>query len=154
MGSPPPLRIKREPQEVPRLIGHIDTISGGIEGGGDSRNSRKNYTRREGASMPSLNKGLGERERKRSRKSHMEINKVKSEEDNSPKEMKNENRVVPKEEVLIVPFMPERITSCNWLSNDSWLGIQPQPMETPNGRSNFHWRGLPYHFNWHSSLLP
>ncbi|GAA0158188.1 hypothetical protein LIER_38599 [Lithospermum erythrorhizon] len=40
-------RIKPEPHEVPRITGHIDTIFGGIIGGGDSQNSRKNYARRE-----------------------------------------------------------------------------------------------------------
>ncbi|GAA0157639.1 hypothetical protein LIER_14866 [Lithospermum erythrorhizon] len=45
--SPPPPQIKQEPREVPRIIGRIVTISGGITGGGDSENSRKNYARRE-----------------------------------------------------------------------------------------------------------
>ncbi|GAA0138377.1 hypothetical protein LIER_00134 [Lithospermum erythrorhizon] len=45
--SPPPPQVKPEPAEVPRLTGRIDTISSGIAGGGDSRNSRKNYARRE-----------------------------------------------------------------------------------------------------------
>ncbi|GAA0168134.1 hypothetical protein LIER_40503 [Lithospermum erythrorhizon] len=31
----------------PRVTRQIDTISGGIAGGGDSRNARKNYSRRE-----------------------------------------------------------------------------------------------------------
>ncbi|GAA0163581.1 hypothetical protein LIER_19410 [Lithospermum erythrorhizon] len=38
-------RNRRDPS--PRLAGRIDTISGGYVGGGDSRNSRKNYVRRE-----------------------------------------------------------------------------------------------------------
>ncbi|GAA0143094.1 hypothetical protein LIER_03855 [Lithospermum erythrorhizon] len=45
--SPPPLQIKAEPAELPRLTGRIDTIFGGITGGGDSRNSRKGYARRQ-----------------------------------------------------------------------------------------------------------
>ncbi|GAA0138635.1 hypothetical protein LIER_00342 [Lithospermum erythrorhizon] len=45
--SPPLPRIKLEPQEVPRLTRRINTISGDIARVGDSRNSRKNYARRE-----------------------------------------------------------------------------------------------------------
>ncbi|GAA0149221.1 hypothetical protein LIER_36888 [Lithospermum erythrorhizon] len=48
-------RIKQEPQEVPQIIGRIHTISGGIAGGGNSRNSRKNYARRE---VYSLNQAI------------------------------------------------------------------------------------------------
>ncbi|GAA0172293.1 hypothetical protein LIER_26145 [Lithospermum erythrorhizon] len=43
--SPPPPQVKLEPAELPRLTGRIDTISGGIVEGGDSRNSRKAYAR-------------------------------------------------------------------------------------------------------------
>ncbi|GAA0161983.1 hypothetical protein LIER_18177 [Lithospermum erythrorhizon] len=41
------LRIKNEPQEAPPVNGSIETIPGGKAGGGDSRNSRKMYARRE-----------------------------------------------------------------------------------------------------------
>ncbi|GAA0155812.1 hypothetical protein LIER_13455 [Lithospermum erythrorhizon] len=38
--SPPPPQVKPEPAELPRLTGRIDTIFGGIAGGGDSRKER------------------------------------------------------------------------------------------------------------------
>ncbi|GAA0166382.1 hypothetical protein LIER_21546 [Lithospermum erythrorhizon] len=44
---PPLPQIKAEPAELPRLTGRIDTIFGGVAGGGDSRNSKKNYARRQ-----------------------------------------------------------------------------------------------------------
>ncbi|GAA0152325.1 hypothetical protein LIER_10836 [Lithospermum erythrorhizon] len=40
-------RIQNEPPETPLLTGRIDTIAGGRVGGGDSRNSRKTYARKE-----------------------------------------------------------------------------------------------------------
>ncbi|GAA0175465.1 hypothetical protein LIER_28632 [Lithospermum erythrorhizon] len=46
-------KVKREKLEAPPIMGRIDTISGGIAGGGDSRNSRKIYARR---GVYSLNK--------------------------------------------------------------------------------------------------
>ncbi|GAA0152567.1 hypothetical protein LIER_11017 [Lithospermum erythrorhizon] len=45
--SPPREENRNRRGPLPRLAGHIDTISGGLAGGGDSRNSRKNYSRRE-----------------------------------------------------------------------------------------------------------
>ncbi|GAA0161349.1 hypothetical protein LIER_17685 [Lithospermum erythrorhizon] len=41
-------KVKREQLEAPPLTCRINTICGGIAGGGDSRNSRKRYTRRGG----------------------------------------------------------------------------------------------------------
>ncbi|GAA0162448.1 hypothetical protein LIER_18538 [Lithospermum erythrorhizon] len=40
-------KVKREQLEAPPVTGRINTISGGIAGGGDSRNSRKSYAIRE-----------------------------------------------------------------------------------------------------------
>ncbi|GAA0184390.1 hypothetical protein LIER_31678 [Lithospermum erythrorhizon] len=45
--SPPRGENRNRLDPAPRLGGRIDTISGGCAGGGDSRNSRKNYARRE-----------------------------------------------------------------------------------------------------------
>ncbi|GAA0157438.1 hypothetical protein LIER_14706 [Lithospermum erythrorhizon] len=45
--SPPREETRNRRGSLLKLTGHIDTISGGRVGGGDSRNSRKNYARRE-----------------------------------------------------------------------------------------------------------
>ncbi|GAA0138902.1 hypothetical protein LIER_00558 [Lithospermum erythrorhizon] len=59
--------------------------------------------------VPPLRKGSREKDRKRSRKNHMEVNTVKSEvdEDNSPREKESKKKVTPHEEVLAVPFKQE-----------------------------------------------
>ncbi|GAA0184977.1 hypothetical protein LIER_32265 [Lithospermum erythrorhizon] len=51
-------RIKNEPQEAPLITGRIDTIAGDKARGGDSRNSRKSYARRE---VYSINETTGMR---------------------------------------------------------------------------------------------
>ncbi|GAA0158319.1 hypothetical protein LIER_38618 [Lithospermum erythrorhizon] len=57
--------------------------------------------------VPPLNKRPCEQERKQGKESHMEIHAVKSEvdEDDSPKERGCEKKIMPHEEVIIVPFI-------------------------------------------------
>ncbi|GAA0146343.1 hypothetical protein LIER_06324 [Lithospermum erythrorhizon] len=81
--------------EVPYSRGHM----GGVW---QSKESKKMLS----VSVPLLNKVPSERETKRSRDNHMEINTVKrkADKDNSPKEMRIEKRVMPHEKVVIVLF--------------------------------------------------
>ncbi|GAA0151358.1 hypothetical protein LIER_10093 [Lithospermum erythrorhizon] len=64
---------------------------------GDQTKARVCYQ----TSIPPLNKGKSEQERKRSRENHMEVNTVRNEEeeDNSPKERDNGKKVELHEEV-------------------------------------------------------
>ncbi|GAA0171766.1 hypothetical protein LIER_25726 [Lithospermum erythrorhizon] len=84
---------------------NFPTLGGIIEVCGNQKGPRICYQ----TSVPPLNKGPSERERKRRRKNHMEINTVKSEvgEDNFPKAKDSEKRAMPHEEVLIFPFKQE-----------------------------------------------
>ncbi|GAA0151484.1 hypothetical protein LIER_10193 [Lithospermum erythrorhizon] len=52
--SPPRENNRNRNDPSPRLAGRIDTIAGGRAGGGDSRNSRNNYARREVYSSASV----------------------------------------------------------------------------------------------------